>query len=92
MNPKIKRIFAIISIILLIAMYLLTLVFSAIPTLASREVFQGLLLLDLILPIFLWLILFIIQKHTKDKSVNTADYIITDIDSTSDDNATNNEK
>lgn len=61
-----KRILAITAIILLTGMYIVTLVLAFCSFPGSKQLLKGFILLDVALPIFLW-ILFYVYKHFSDK-------------------------
>ena len=61
-----KRLLAIIAIILLAGMYIATLVLAFCSFPGSEQLLKGFILLDVALPIFLWILLYI-YKHFSDK-------------------------
>ncbi|MCD7806805.1 MAG: hypothetical protein LUH19_05615 [Lachnospiraceae bacterium] len=67
MKNKLKRFLAIIGILLLAAMYLITLVLAVIQTEETRNLFYGFVLLDIAVPIILWILNFFLQHFGKDR-------------------------
>lgn len=59
---KLKRILAIIAIVLLAGMYLATLILAFVRFPGSDRIFGGLVLLDVALPLFLWILIYV-YKH-----------------------------
>ena len=59
---KSRRILAILAIIILAGMYLATLIMAFVSFPGSERIFGGLVLLDIALPIFLWILLYV-HKH-----------------------------
>ncbi len=59
---KLKRILAIIAILLLAGMYLATLIMAFVRFPGSERIFGGLVLLDIALPLFLWILIYV-YKH-----------------------------
>ncbi len=57
-----KRILAILAILLLVCMYIATLVLAFVSFPGSDRIFGGLVLLDIALPIFLWILIYV-YKH-----------------------------
>lgn len=57
-----KRILAIIAIVLLVAMYLITLVLAFLSFPGSERLLQGFILLDIAAPIFLWILIYIYKR------------------------------
>lgn len=61
MKKKCKRILAIVGIILLAAMYLITLFLAIFHTEETQNLFYGFVLLDLAVPILIWVLSFMVQ-------------------------------
>lgn len=59
---KLKRILAMIAIVLLATMYLATLILAFVRFPGSERIFGGLVLLDIALPLFLWILIYV-YKH-----------------------------
>ncbi len=66
MKNNIKRILAIAGIILLVAMYLITLLLAIFHTEETQNLFYGFVLLDIAVPIIVWIFSFLIQ-HFGDR-------------------------
>lgn len=61
-----KRIFAIIAVVLLAAMYIATFVLAFCDFPGSQQLLTGFVLLDVAAPIFLWILIYV-YKHFGDK-------------------------
>ncbi|MCD8326570.1 MAG: hypothetical protein LUC90_07790 [Lachnospiraceae bacterium] len=61
MKSRLKRILALIGIILLIVMYLITLLLAFFHTEENQNIFYGFVMLDIAVPIMLWILNFFIQ-------------------------------
>lgn len=59
---NLKRILAIIAIILLAAMYIITFILALCDFPGSDALLKGFLLLDVIVPVFAWILLYV-YKH-----------------------------
>ena len=59
---KPRRILAIVAIIILAGMYLATLIMAFMKFPGSERIFGGLVLLDIALPIFLWILLYVHKR------------------------------
>lgn len=57
MKNKLKRIGAIILVVMLVALYLTTLVLAFIPTPEAKSLFQGFLFTSIVLPVVLYAIM-----------------------------------
>ncbi|MCD7737874.1 MAG: hypothetical protein LUH58_02380 [Lachnospiraceae bacterium] len=67
MKKKLKRILALIGILLLVAMYLITLVLAVFHTEENQNIFYGFIMLDIAVPIMLWILNFFIQHFGGSK-------------------------
>ena len=62
MKNNLKRILAVTGIILLAAMYLITLILAIFHTEETQNLFYGFVLLDIAVPIIAWVLSFMIQR------------------------------
>lgn len=60
---KLKRILAILAIIILVAMYVATLVLAFCDFPGSKEMLAGFILLDIAVPIMLWICLYLHKRY-----------------------------
>ncbi len=67
MKKKLKRILALIGILLLVAMYLITLALAVFHTEENQNIFYGFIMLDIAVPIMLWILNFFIQRFGGNK-------------------------
>ncbi|MCD8380976.1 MAG: hypothetical protein LUC95_11830 [Lachnospiraceae bacterium] len=61
MKNKWKRILAVTGVILLAAMYLITLILAIFHTEETQNLFYGFVLLDIAVPIIVWVLSFMVQ-------------------------------
>ncbi|MCD8068396.1 MAG: hypothetical protein LUE87_05830 [Lachnospiraceae bacterium] len=61
MKQKLKRVFAVIGVILLAAMYLMTLMLAVFHTEENQNIFYGFVMLDIAVPVMLWILCFFIR-------------------------------
>ncbi len=64
MKNNLKRILAVIGIILLAAMYLITLLLAIFRTEETQNLFYGFVLLDIAVPIIIWILSFMVQHFS----------------------------
>ena len=65
---NLKRILAIIAIVILVAMYVATLVLAFCDFPGSKEMLGGFILLDIAVPIMLWICLYLHKRYGSDQS------------------------
>lgn len=57
-----KRILAILAVVILVGLYIATLVIALVDFPGSDRILTGFVLLDIALPVFLWILLYV-HKH-----------------------------
>ena len=57
-----KRILAILAVVILVGLYITTLVIALVDFPGSDRILTGFVLLDIALPVFLWILLYV-HKH-----------------------------
>ncbi|MFI3237048.1 MAG: hypothetical protein R3Y47_03345 [Lachnospiraceae bacterium] len=70
MKTKAQKYLAITGIVLLISMYITTLILAFIQTDLGRQLFKGFIIMDIMVPVLLWMLLFFMKKFGNAKMAN----------------------